>query len=363
MKELHCLLLSVLCLLAQSCNYHYYRGSILEREGRFEEANIEFHRAYTRSPNNRDFQDAYLRTSAATAADLMRRYRKYLEEKKYHLAFHRLEQARVLMPRDPEINLEKKKWYRILIAGRIDFTFHSLRNRVPLADEMVLQVRINTFHPNRSLTAAIDNRTRVFSVEDVLYDPPQNILMFYTLNSIGVHLSNKSRFLGNRTDGTAIAKLKGAISSDRFQKFVDFRTPALVKIRGRLKTEDKPLLPVEDMYPKDAIRKANSMQYAYPSREIRYSLMLDGNGINVESSEGHISFLPQILYMNRKNRRFFLDFGHIELLQSRAGGLWKIKRIVSDTRPYMEDLKKNLLLNPYFFFREGGYPFRLAESS
>ena len=363
MKKLYYLLLLLPFLLLQGCNYNYYQGSILEKEGRFEEANIEFHRAYTRSPNNEDFREAYLRTGAATAMDLMKRYRKYLKEKKYHLAFHRLEQARTLMPRDPEINREMKKWFRILIAGRIDFQFHTLRNRVPLADKMVLQARINTFNPNRPLKAAIDNRTRVFSVEDVLYDPPQNILMFYTLNSIGVNLITNNRFLKDTAGELTIEKLNRTVLSDQFQKFVDFRTPALVKIRGRLNMKEKPLRPVDQMYPNDLIRKANNMQYAYPSREVRYSLRLDDDVVNVESSEGHISFLPQILYMNRKNRRFFLDFGHIEVLQIQASGLWKIRRIVSEERAYMKDLKKNLLLNPYFYFREGGYLFRLVDSS
>ncbi len=358
MKKLFCLIILFLAAFTQSCNYHYYQGTKLEEEGRFEEANIEYHRAYTQSPDDDDFREAYRRTSVKTAEDLMERYQLYLKKKNFHLAFHRLEQARTLRPDNPEINLEMKKWHRVLIAGRIDFKFRTLRNQVPLSDQMILQVRLNTFNPNRQLEAAIDNQTYVFSVEDVLYDPPQNILMFYTINSIGVNLVNRSRFLGKSKVGGAVGKLKNSMSSSRYQKFVDFRTPVLVKIQGHLNTGNSELLPVDQHYPIDLLKQANDSQFKYPAREIRYSLKLSENTIQVESTSGYIGFLPQMLYMNRQNRRIFLDFGHLELYQAKVGGLWSFRRIVSKDRTYLSDLRKNLLLNPYFYYRDGSFIFR-----
>ena len=364
MKKLYRLLLSFLFLIPPSCNYNYHQGMKLEEEGRFEEANIEYHRAYTRSPNDKDFQEAHRRTSFATSDDLMKRYRKYLQEKKYDLAFRRLEQARVLTPREPDINGEMAKWYRILIAGRIDFKFQTLRNQVALSDKIALQVRINTFNPKRRLKADIDNQTHLFSVEDVLYDPPQNILMFYTLGAIGVNLANSGRFAGNAQGTSALAKSGSAKFFNRFQKFIDFRTPALVKIQGRLFIADNsPLQPVEQFYPIGSLRESNKEEYRYPSREIRYSLILGNDTIQVENSEEYIGFLPQILYMNRQNRRFFLDFGHLELYQAKVNGLWKFRRIIPEDREYLKDLKKRLLLNPYFYFREGGYLYRHRQST
>ncbi len=333
-------LLSGFLIFLSGCNYNYHTGVKLESQGRFEEANIEFHRAYTRSPGNETYQDAYRRTAQKTTEDLFDRYHQYLKEKKYAIAFRRLEQARTLSPNDSRIKIELKKWYRILVAGKVDLVqIKSLHNQIPLTDQILLTVRINTPNALRRLEAHVNYQTGTFYVEDILYDPPQDLLMMYSLNSIGVKLINNST------------------GSQKFKRFVDFKTPVLIEVRGDLTGNDQDLVSVSGLYPVKQLQQSNHSKFWYPSRGIRYALLLDKNVIRVTSSVEKIGFLPQILYINKRERRYFLDFGQLQLYQKKTGGIWSFRRLVDEKREYLKNLQKNLLLNTYFFFREGGYPY------
>lgn len=334
------LLIMFFLILLSGCNYNYFRGLELEKDERYEEANIEFHLAFTQSPNNQKFRDAYLRTAEKTTIDLLARYEIYVKEKKYVIAFQRLQQAQTLSPDHPKILKELKKWYRILLAGKVDLVqIKSLRNQIPLTDQIILEVRINSANITRVLEAPVDYQTHTFSVEDILYDPDQDMLMLYSINSIGVKL------------------VKNSTGQKRFKKFVDFKTPVLVEVQGNLAASDSELTPVEKYYPLNSLNAHNDKQFWYPSRGIRYKLLLDKDRVRVNSSVKRFGFLPQILYMNKKDRRYFLDFGVLELFQKNIGGLWSFRRSISEDRQYLRNLQKNLMLNPYFFFREGGYPF------
>jgi hypothetical protein len=312
----------------------------LEREGRFEEANIEFHRAYTQSPNDIEFKEAYFRTAEKTSEDLLRRYDIYLREKKFNMAFRRLEQAQSLTPNHPKVKLELKKWFRVLLAGKVDLVkIKSLVNQIPLSDQIVLEIRLNTPNISRRLDAVIDYQTKTFNVEDILYDPPQNLLMLYSINSIGVRLKN------NMT------------GRSRFIRFIDFRTPVLVDVKGALSEKHQELTSATLFYPIDLLRYEKGDRLRYSAKGIRYSLELAGDVINVKSSVGHLDFLPQILYINKEDRRYFLDFGETQLFQHKTGGLWVLRREVTKERHYLTDLRNNIILSPYFYFREGGFPF------
>jgi len=345
------LLVSVLTL--PGCNYHYHRGQILENQGRFEEANIEYHRAFTQTPTDDEFKIAYHRTADKVAVDLMLRYDMHVKNKKYNLAYELLLKAQGLSPQNEKVVAEYPKWYRILLAGRVNFIFKSLKNQVPLSDEMELQIHFNTPNQGRKLIGKIDNQTQSFFIEDVLFDPPQNLLMFYTINAIGVNLISKAVVSGNPQ--------AQAFTSRRFMKFIDLRTPALVKIDGQLSTDGQTQVSIEDGFPADQIAAANSEQFKFPNREIRYSLSLKNKAISVKSTSNYIHFLPQMLYMNKSTNRMFLDFGEIEVYQPKMGGFWYFKRFVSEDRKYLVDLKKNVLLKPYFYYKEGAYLF-LKES-
>ena len=332
-----------LCLAlfaVQGCNYNYYRGMELEELGRYEEANIEFHRAYTSSPDDEDYKAAYLRTAAKTTEDLLERYERYKKEKKFLMAFRRLEKANTLTPDHPTVQAEMKKWYRILLAGKLDLVqIRSLRNQLPLSDQIILEIRFNTPNITKRLEAPVDYQSKIFSVEDVLYDPPQNLLMLYSINSIGVKLVN------NMT------------RRSQFKKFVDFKVPVLVDVQGNLSPNGKELTPVVRSYPFDLLTGGEQRTFWYPRAGTRFSLKLDQDRILVNSSVKQTDFLPQMLYINKADRRYFLDFGHLQLAQRRTSGVWTIRRNVTQGREYLQELRKNLILNPYFYYREGGYPF------
>ncbi len=322
------------------CNYNYYTGKKLEEQGRYEEANIEFHRAYTNYPDDEDFKEAYERTSLKTVEDLFERYDRFVKDKKYPSAYQLLEKANFLEPENPRVQTEMQKWYHILLAGKVELTqIKSLRNQLPLTDSITLVIKFNTPNVTRQLEASIDYQNHTFSVEDVLYDPPQNLLMLYSVNSIGVNLVNSTT---RRT---------------QYKKFIDFRVPVLVDVQGSLKSNGNGLESVRNNYPLDQLSFYNGHNYWLPSRGIRYSLKLDEDDIKVNSSVVHLDFLPFMLYINREDRRYFLDFGHLQLSQRKTGGLWSFRRLVTPERGYLDQLYKNLILNPYFYYREGGYPF------
>ena len=354
-QVLFLLLVSVLTL--QGCNYHYYQGQKLESQGRFEEANIEYHRAFTQTPTDDDFKVAYLRTADKVAIDLMERYDMHVKNKNYNLAYELLLKAQGLSPQNEKVVAEYPRWYRILLAGKVNFIFKSLKNQVPLSDEMELQIHFNTPNQGRKLIGKIDNQTQSFFIEDVLFDPPQNLLMFYTINAIGVNLISKAVVSGNLNAQARVS----AFNSRRFMKFIDLRTPALVKIDGHLSTDGQTPVSIEEGFPADQIAAANSEQFNFSNREIRYSLSLKNKEVYVKSTSNYIHFLPQMLYMNKITNRMFLDFGEIEVYQPKMGGFWYFRRVVAESRKYLGDLKKNVLLKPYFYYKEGAYIF-LKES-
>ena len=101
--------LMISLILTASCSYHYFQGEKLEEQGRFEEANIEYHRAYVDEPENKDYKIAFKRTAAIVAKDFLKRYNNYLRDKKMSAAFDMLERAQQLSPDSPTIKEEKKQ--------------------------------------------------------------------------------------------------------------------------------------------------------------------------------------------------------------------------------------------------------------
>jgi len=322
-----------------SCNYNYYQGQRLEKLGRFEEANIEYQRAYTSSPFDEDFRSAYQRTSERTSEDLLVRYQQYISEGLMDLAYARLQQAKNLTPNHPLVTQEERKWTKVLVAGKVNFSFKSLKRLVPLSDDMSLMIRINTSNPQKVLTGKIDNLTKTFAMEDVLYNVSQKDLIFYSLNSIGV---------GLKKDGQ---------QDIRFVRFVDLKTPYPKDVNGSLISLGTKLQPVETVYPAKQLEEASSPTDWVGGRGLSYSLTLDKQEIQVLSSNGKIDYLPQLLYINNEERRIFIDFGIVHCFQRKLGGQWTFKREIDKERKYLEDLKHNLALSPYFFFREGAYAF------
>lgn len=334
---------SVLVLALSGCNYNYYQGKKLEEEARYEEANLEYKRAYTSSPGDDDFQEAFERTATKTTEELLLRYQRYINEGKMDMAFGRLTQAQTLTPHHPVVLQELRKWTRVLVAGKVEFQFESLKRLIPLAEKMQLVVRLNTADPRKVLIAPIDNQTKTFAVEDLIYNVSQKDLIFYSINAIGVHLQ------------------KSGERDKRLVKFVDFRIPIPQDVTGSLDSLGQTKQDVGSLYPANVLAQAAAPEPWRPSRNLSYSLKLKGRSIAVESSNQKIDYLPQLLYINAEDRRIFIDFGVLECVQKRQGGLWSYRRRPSPERAYLADLKNNLVFTPYFYFREGAYHFIPAK--
>ena len=341
MKPISFLLLLV---LLGSCNYNYWQGKTLEEEGRIEEANIEYHRALVVDPSDDDYQDAYSRTAVKTAEDLLERYRNFLYLGNFKIAYDRLQKARALHPDHPGINAELQKWTHVLIVGKLEMSFTSLKNQLPLADRMNLQVHLNGPNPNETLIAEVHPQNQTFAVEDQIYNANIQLLMSYSLNAVGVQL------------------VKEQPKSTQFLRFVDFKRPLISKVDGGLdylepeaSSEDRTRYRIADQLAVQAFSASLNDPFVVPDKGGEYAAVMAKDKVLIKAKD--IAFLPQMLYLNQKDHRMLLDFGVITIEQKRVGGLWSYKKNYVERREYLSDIQKNLLLVPYFFYREGAYPF------
>jgi hypothetical protein len=148
----------------------------------------------------------------------------------------------------------------------------------------------------------------------------------------------------------------------QLKKFIDFKTPILTEVKGLLQMRGENLQAIDKQYPYQLISQSNSDNFEVPSQGGRYSVNLNGKMVKINSTNGNINFLPQMLYINKLNQRIFLDFGNLEVSQDEKKQIWSFRRVVKQERDYLIDLKKSILLTPYFYFREGAFPF-VKESS
>jgi len=329
----------LLALILSSCNYNYWTGKDLEEEGRIEEANIEYHRALTYSPGDDDFREAFDRTAIKTSLDLLERYRNFLYLGKFRIAYDRLSKARSLNPENQEIKAELGKWTHVLLAGKLDLSFKSLKHQVPLSDEMEIQVMLNSPNPNEVLTARVNPQNSTFAVEDQIYNANIQYLMSYSFNAIGIKLVRKNP------------------TREHFQKFVDFRKPVITGVKGGLKsTGGSKLKKVVKLFPLQILKRNNKTRDWVPRPAVEYNARLAGDRIVIGKVK-NIAFLPQMMYLNQQEKRILLDFGQVEVRQKKFGGLWRFRRKVNQDRSYLDDIQKNILLKPFFYYREGGFPF------
>ena len=74
----------ILFLMITGCSLHYDTGKELESEGRYDEASIEYHRAFVDDPDDLEIQEALQRVHRKVAEENLVRYREYLEKNQYH---------------------------------------------------------------------------------------------------------------------------------------------------------------------------------------------------------------------------------------------------------------------------------------
>ena len=134
----------ILLLVITGCSLHYDTGKELESGGRYEEASIEYHRAFVDDPDDLEIQEALQRVQRKVAEENLVRYREYLEKKQYHKAFSRLQSILRQNPEIGEAKEELKHWTRILLTGKIEFEFKTIGMNLRLAEKMELQVHLNS---------------------------------------------------------------------------------------------------------------------------------------------------------------------------------------------------------------------------
>ena len=336
-------------LLAAGCNYHYSRGQTLEAQQRWEEAAIEYHLAYVDDPEDPDFIEALERANKVVARENFVRYKDYLAEKQFHKAYARLLDAARQDPDFQPVTAEIRKWLRVLISGQVKFAFESFQSNISLADEIRLMARINTPNPGQVIEGEIEIDHGIFFVEDLLYEPPEELLMYYTLNAIGVSLVH-----GRTT--------RKQFTNTEFVRFINFRTPVLDNIEGRIGTKfEGDLRDIVNHRP--AIDDLDSKSsYWLPQVNLHYSINIRDNRLMVNSKSNRSEFTPRFLYMNRSNNRMFVDFGGYEVHQDPNTRRWGVTRIPLVEADYFLRLSQNIALRPYFFYHGEVLEYVNAES-
>lgn len=337
------LVLAGLVLLG-GCAQHYNRGQFLEQQGRWEEAAIEYHLAVIDDPQEPEYQEAFQRAQKVVARENMERYRDYLANKAFHKAYDRLVDASRQDPTYAPVEEEMAKWTRVLVGGQVAFEFESLRANLALADEIQLVVRINSPNPGQTLDAEVDVDTGTFFVEDLLYDRPSEMLTFYSLNSVGVRL-------------VRARSATQQFTTSEFRRFINYRTPVLDQVTGRLALGADGTLHAVTQQRAGLQRAPWLAPPRVPTANPHYSLNLDGKRIEVTTDAGTGDFTPRLLYINREDRRMFVDFGRYEVLQTGLRDGWQLRRLPLGNEDYFDRIARNVALQPYFYYRDGVFTY------
>ena len=342
--------LAGLSLALTGCNINFLEGERLEREKRWEEAANAYHLALIDNPGDDIVKQSFDRVNKVLARENFQRYKVFLAKKSFRKAFHRLVDATRQDPLLAPARVEMTKWERVLVAGQLKLVLESAQSRLALADQVDMIVRINTPNPGKTIDAVVDIETGNFFGEDLLYDRPSDIMVFYSINSVGASmLFGRSR----------IKKF----TSREYRRFIRFRTPILDELKGKIRIdpyqEARPIwshrktLPPES-WPADGVA---------PKMNPRYSLKIVGRRILVSSKNQRADFMPRFLYLNKKGRRAFVDFGRYETRYDASRRRWIFRRLSLSESDYFTIFSRNIALQPYFFYRGDVFVFESARKT
>lgn len=346
------LLAALLGLSAAGCSLKYAEGQSLEQQGRWEEAMQDYRDAVIDYPSNPEYRAAWKRAEKVVARDNFRRYKDFLADKAFRKAYARLLAASRQDPTYAPVQAELPKWTRVLVGGQVHFRFNTAQANLTLAQKIQLVVRINTPNPGETITADVDIDNGTFFAEDLLYDKPNELLTLYSINSIGVKLTyGRSR-------------IKQFVSTD-YDRFINVRTPIVDNLSGTLDVNvNGPLTTVAaqraTLKPEVPAGERPQLQPGNP----HYSLQITGDRIVVSTPRGapRPDYTPRFLYINREDRRVFVDFGRYEVSLPGRNKRWELKRLPLAGQDYFPKLARNIALQPYFFYREGVFAFTPARS-
>ncbi|KAK3606894.1 hypothetical protein CHS0354_018489 [Potamilus streckersoni] len=356
-----------------ACNYDYYIANKQRESKNYEIANVHYHRALIDDPDDNDFIAGYTENSKTVSDLLLERYRRYIEERRFLPAYALLRRAQELPYNQEYIKEEEKNWLRVLIAGRVTFSFDTLNNYSVDSSRFQLQARFNTPNQSRRLIAPIDLIHGVYFTEDYLYKPQSEFLMFYTLNAIGLtHLidiqgvenrialkfeqSQNSPQDAGKPRYQKPTQLQNSLISEEFNAFIDFSFPVVSEASGELSYTQK-LAQFTDYYPQDILKRSTAQTPWTGEAGIRFKASLERDRIAIDTAAKSIEFLPQIMYTNSTNNRVFLDFGELEVKMEKNTQLWKISRKVPEKPAYRDILMRNYIIRPYLISIDGTFPY------
>jgi len=318
------------------CSFHYDKGIQLEKEERWEEAAIEYRLASIEDPNNSKITKALSRVNIQVSRENFKTYKKYLKLKEFKKAYKRLEATLIQNPELNEALLEKKYWKSLLISGKVEFDFNKLFSNLRLADEMILQVKINTPN-NKILTGNISGESGIFFIEDQVYRINLSQIVEYTINSIGLKIKRKS---------------PSGILHNEFRKFVNFRELTPVQVIGKIsKNTFKKQKNVLD-HRASLITKKKDREAWFPSNLLSYKLQFLDDSVKIISKSNRNEFAPSVIYINNSERKVNIDFGVNMLRMNDYRRKWSIQRKLYRTLEddYYNTLASNLTLYQYLFY-------------
>jgi len=100
-----------------------------------------------------------------------------------------------------------------------------------------------------------------------------------------------------------------------------------------------------------------------PSVNPHYSLKIENGRIFVSSKNRRTDFTPRFLYLNKKGRRAFVDFGRYETRYDASRRRWMFRRLSLSESDYFKVFSRNIALQPYFFYRGDVFVYELARNN
>ena len=225
----------ILCCLTaffflSSCNYNFYLGQQLEKEKKFEEANIEYSRAYYNNPNNTKYKEAYLRSGRQTVKILQERYLAEINKNNFFAAHTLLTKALYLTPNNPFFNEEQKKWKRVILSGQVHLPTGQDLAELVIGEKIYPVIRFNRTTSKRLLEAIIKPSNN-FVAEDLLYEPTAEKYLQYNIHSIGL----KYLPFTEKRDNTTLINKNNFI----YLNLIEFQKPILSELQGSFSQQKK----------------------------------------------------------------------------------------------------------------------------
>jgi hypothetical protein len=337
----------LLAAVLSGCNLNYLEGRTREVQNRWEEAAIQYHLAVIKSPDDPEYQAAYDRARRQVARDNLERYKRYLANKEFVKAYHRLLDASRQDPALQEVKTEFSKWTRVLIAGQVVLDFSTPQAITAVADEIRFLIRFNTPNPGEVVEAEIDVDDGVFFVENLLYDRPDELLTYYSVNAIGLSV------VRGKTQTRQF-------TSREFVRFINFRTPILETPPAPMRFNANGELTAVPAARVGLVPEPKDDPPQPPAPNPRYRMTLQGNRILVSTSGGRSDFTPRFLYINKQDRRLLVDFGRYKVKLDEDTRKWGVARLPLSENDYFPLISQNLALQPYFYFRDAALAYQPA---